>query len=485
MCAQLAKGGVRICNANYRDVTGTFGCVVRSRTSPNVTYVLSASHVMNPGGYASRGDAILAQINGSYCKIGELEDWTALRDQTGTVQPCDAAIARITAPELVSAEIDGIGFPVGVSPSVFVDKRLQIRGAESGGVVQATVQSVGQSAPVLYEDSFDEGVFALPFDNLILYGQLKGTWREAMIPGDSGALVLDNNRLAVGLHIARTDDTNPVRASVCTPLQTILDSFKVDLVGADGPAPPPAGTPPPSAPGATPVPAAPGLILDADVLSERSFKWFGTSVMRQLTPHSLFGGCNWQLTADGLVVDGRLERTDGALVTVPRVWRDFGVEIRRAADEFRVPVELIVATICTESSGDRNVPSRRESGGRMSVGLMQTLIGTAHDMLPNEVMDEVTLKDPLTSIRAGTAYINNELRVTALDPPLVACAYNAGDLYINESSSNRWKLRQYPIGSSEHADRFVRWFNDCFATFSANPEVVPVNEPSFWRLFRG
>jgi hypothetical protein len=26
-------------------------------------------------------------------------------------------------------------------------------------------------------------------------------------------------------------------------------------------------------------------------------------------------------------------------------------------------------------------------------------------------------------------------------------------------------MKQYPIGGSEHADRFVRWFNDCFVMF--------------------
>ncbi|MDX8126729.1 hypothetical protein QLH52_05510 [Methylomonas sp. OY6] len=29
-------------------------------------------------------------------------------------------------------------------------------------------------------------------------------------------------------------------------------------------------------------------------------------------------------------------------------------------------------------------------------------------------------------------------------------------------------MRQYPIGSAEHADRFVKWFNDCFVFFDSN-----------------
>ena len=53
---------------------------------------------------------------------------------------------------------------------------------------------------------------------------------------------------------------------------------------------------------------------------------------------------------------------------------------------------------------------------------------------------------------------------TSLDPPLVAAGYNAGSLRHNTSPRNRWKLLQYPIDSSEHCDRFVKWFNDaCFA----------------------
>ena len=33
-------------------------------------------------------------------------------------------------------------------------------------------------------------------------------------------------------------------------------------------------------------------------------------------------------------------------------------------------------------------------------------------------------------------------------------------------------MRQYPIGTQEHADRFVKWFNDCFA-MSERDSVTP------------
>ncbi len=134
-----------------------------------------------------------------------------------------------------------------------------------------------------------------------------------------------------------------------------------------------------------------------------------------------------------------------------------------------MPVELIVATICTESSGDPS--ARREEKGfiseantphRISIGLMQMLISTARETLRLDPIDGDWLLDPDNAIRAGTSYIARQSPKTLFDPPVVACAYNAGDVYHEPSPENRWRMRQFPIGKSEHADRFVLWFNDCF-----------------------
>jgi hypothetical protein len=46
-----------------------------------------------------------------------------------------------------------------------------------------------------------------------------------------------------------------------------------------------------------------------------------------------------------------------------------------------------------------------------------------------------------------------------MDPILTACAYNAGGIYRQNGPNNRWKLRQYPIGTGHHADRFAACFN--------------------------
>jgi len=194
-------------------------------------------------------------------------------------------------------------------------------------------------------------------------------------------------------------------------------------------------------------------------------------------PHLRFSGSvRWQLTPNGISIDGAApEDTGGQPATVKRVWDNFGPAIEHSAQEFGIPVELIIATICTESSGNPDA-LRKEPGyvsdaatpHKISPGLMQTLISTARDSLPGVSIDRDWLFVPANSIRAGTAYMRKQAGKTKLDPPVVACAYNAGSVIENTGAGNRWKMRQFPIGTSEHADRFVKWFNDCFRFFAAS-----------------
>ncbi len=200
--------------------------------------------------------------------------------------------------------------------------------------------------------------------------------------------------------------------------------------------------------------------------------------------HSAFeGGVQWRLTRRGVEVEGAgIERTRGAPATVRRAWADYGDSIDRWGVRYGVPAELILAAICTESGG-RAEPVRIEPGyesdeatpGRVSPGLMQTLISTAREALAGEVTEEIDrswLLEPDNSIRAGTAYIARQKPMTGFDPPKVACAYNAGGVYRQTGAANRWKMRQYPIGTSAHADRFVKWLNDFFSlTASGGPGI--------------
>jgi len=217
------------------------------------------------------------------------------------------------------------------------------------------------------------------------------------------------------------------------------------------------------------------------------FSEHGLARIQRLLPelkelHAFRDSVEWHLDAEGLLIGDAddPEVWGGPPATVRRIWDDYGAPIREWAHDFGVPVELIVSTICTESDGRANA-IREEPGfisdaktpDRVSAGLMQTLISTARSALGEDEIGRRWLLNPSNSIRAGTAYIAQQWKDTHLDPPKVACAYNAGGLYYNGSSDNRWRMRQYPIGTSEHADRFVKWFNECFFMFDEDGGSPP------------
>lgn len=189
--------------------------------------------------------------------------------------------------------------------------------------------------------------------------------------------------------------------------------------------------------------------------------------------HTFEDSVRWRLTADGVEVDGSgVERTKGSPATVARVWETYADAINRTARARRVPCELIVATICTESGGKASAvrlepgyKSDEATPGKVSPGLMQTLISTASEAMGRKV-DRAWLLEPANSIEAGAVYIARQSKKTGFDPPLVAAAYNAGSLKYQDGRNNRWKLRQYPIGTSKHCDRFVQFFNDAVYVLS-------------------
>lgn len=198
----------------------------------------------------------------------------------------------------------------------------------------------------------------------------------------------------------------------------------------------------------------------------------------------------WHISVNGILVgdEDSPKDTGGEPRTVGRVWENFQEPIDDWSRKFGVPVELIMATMCTETMGDSRAvrlepgyESDEKTPYKVSPGLMQTLISTARAALGDDSINRDWLLVPGNSIRAGTAYIASQYKKTHFDPPKVACAYNAGGVYLNASVENRWKMRQYPINSPHHADRFVKWFNDCFRFFKKESLAPHV---SFYRLVK-
>lgn len=198
--------------------------------------------------------------------------------------------------------------------------------------------------------------------------------------------------------------------------------------------------------------------------------------------HGYKNSVRWRLTPKGVAIDGYgIERTRGRPATATRIWETYGDQINDVARKTRVPCELILATICTESYGRSDVirlepgyKSDTETPHRISVGLMQTLISTAQSTMKMS-FDRNWLLDSYNSILAGASYMAEQARKTNFDPPLVAAAYNAGGLYDQNGRSNRWKLRQYPIGTGKHCDRFIQFFNDGVFVLSTHSKRAAVS----------
>ena len=183
--------------------------------------------------------------------------------------------------------------------------------------------------------------------------------------------------------------------------------------------------------------------------------------------HAFEGGCQWRISANGCEVRGFDALPPAVYLTgLARSLDTFAAPAAAASREFSVPVELLCATMMTESNA-RPAAVRKEPGyvsddqtpHRISFGLCQLLISTAREAMGNPHIDRVWLTDPANNLRAAAAYIRRQKPKTGFDPPKVACAYNAGGCYEQKGQKNHWRMRQYPIGTSEHADRFVRWFN--------------------------
>ena len=223
-----------------------------------------------------------------------------------------------------------------------------------------------------------------------------------------------------------------------------------------------------SEPAGDPVkPAAPGLLDEL--------------IPELVKPHRHFpDGVSWALSPRGISIDeAPAQGTPGKPTTVRTIWQRYGTLCVAAAKQYGVPVELIVATIATESSGDANARRPEPRINDESVGLMQTLVATARNATGRKNLRSDDLLDPRTSIEAGTAYIAQQRTSTWFDPPLVAAAYNAGSLRRDEADANRWKLVCLPRGTGKHIDKFVAWFSDCMVVATEDGWATDRAVPSF------
>lgn len=216
---------------NVRGGGGTLGCFVRKRGQFQI-YLLSACHVIVPPEVAQVGDSIISPetltVDATAGEvIGTLAEY--VQPNSGVANSVDVAIASVLDNiPIEPADVPGIGLgrlrgAYTSAASGLIGKRVRKIGAGSG-ITSGVVRSIGVRTNLAYPPG------GSTYENLI---EITSTGDSPFIqPGDSGALVVDDEGYAIGILIAgnETTDPNQISIALAIPIQTELDALDLELV---------------------------------------------------------------------------------------------------------------------------------------------------------------------------------------------------------------------------------------------------------------
>ncbi len=212
---------------HFHITAGTLGFFVRSRTG-QILHILSNNHVLADENRAKVGDAILqpgAFDGGQNPKdiIGKLAKFETMK-RIG-VNFVDCAIASINEGiKFNLRKLQGLGNLAGIGPA-FLDAGTKV--AKVGRTTSLTRGRVTAFELDNVVVGYDIG--NLRFDNQIeIEGAEDGSFSQG---GDSGSLIVNEDLKAVALLFAGGDQggTNGKGLTYANPIQTVLDTLKVDL----------------------------------------------------------------------------------------------------------------------------------------------------------------------------------------------------------------------------------------------------------------
>jgi hypothetical protein len=246
-----AQPGVSI--GHYKITAGTFGAVVKDKKTGE-SLILSNNHVLANGtngrdNLAKIGDPVLlpgANDGGTVekdtiAKLYRFKPVTKVYSQSACAKAAfaefwvnalckfmapsyvvkvlrysqkgnriDAALAKPVKPEMLNPQILGIGAVKGLGEAKVGMK--VIKSGRTTGVTTGTIKAVNVSVQVGMGDG-EEAVFE---DQIIASAMSQG--------GDSGALVVDDKKRAVGLLFAGSD-----KATVFNKIQNVMDDLDITL----------------------------------------------------------------------------------------------------------------------------------------------------------------------------------------------------------------------------------------------------------------
>lgn len=203
---------------------GTFGCLVRKRGDDKTLYILSNSHVLaNSGVAAIAGDVVQpGDTDGGRTPtdtLASLTEFVPFDFSDGYPNLVDAAIARVRSSRSVRREIRLLGTrPSGVS------EKLE-RGMKVTKVGRTTDLTTGVIQDVHYRMQIP-----YPTSTATPPARKKAGLRELVLcsrytaGGDSGSLVLNDRKRAVGLHFAGSPGS-----SIFCRIRNVFDALDLRL----------------------------------------------------------------------------------------------------------------------------------------------------------------------------------------------------------------------------------------------------------------
>ena len=221
-----ALGGYSIGHSGVKG--GSIGCLVCDRSRPGRVFVLSNCHILADSGIGQPGDSVRQPSFGDGGTVGDevakLANWIPFNFSSSFVNKVDAAIAGPVTTTDFCSEIALLNLiPGGVQSNITIGMKVQKVGRTTGHST-GTVKDVNFRPEIPYPAA-GGGIGHARFIDQVLCTRYTDK-------GDSGALVLDDQGWAVGLHFGGTRHRLAFwrSTSFFSPITFVLDELGVDLV---------------------------------------------------------------------------------------------------------------------------------------------------------------------------------------------------------------------------------------------------------------